>query len=134
MKNISCFHTQRQVRDRSKLVTRRLRWINLKPGTLLQVVKKGMGLKPGQSIERMAIVKVVSVRRERLDAITAEDCALEGFPEMTPEDFVAFFCRSFKCQPGTIVTRIEWQYEPCPNDTNRDGDCGRRICPYCGKP
>lgn len=21
---------------------------------------------------------------------------------------------------------------PCPHDTNRDGDCGRPLCPYCG--
>jgi hypothetical protein len=24
-------------------------------------------------------------------------------------------------------------HPPCPRDTNVDGDCGRNLCPYCGK-
>lgn len=23
--------------------------------------------------------------------------------------------------------------DPCPNDTNGDGNCGQRACPYCGE-
>lgn len=23
--------------------------------------------------------------------------------------------------------------EPCPNDTNGDGDCGKPACPHCGE-
>jgi hypothetical protein len=53
----------------------------------------------------------MSVRREPLDAITAADVAAEGFPQMTPAEFVAFFCRTHRsCGPGTEVTRIEWRY------------------------
>jgi hypothetical protein len=53
----------------------------------------------------------MSVRREPLDAITAGELAAEGFPQMTPAQFVSFFCRTHcGCSPGTEVTRIEWRY------------------------
>jgi hypothetical protein len=35
---------------------------------------------------------------------------LEGFPEMTPEEFVEMFCRLNGCQPDTIITRILFNY------------------------
>ena len=61
--------------------------------------------------ERIADVEVLSVRRERLDAITPADVTAEGFPQMTTAQFIAFFCRSHRgCQPGSTVTRIEWRY------------------------
>lgn len=30
------------------------------------------------------------------------------------------------------LLRVIWTF-PCPRDTNGDGDCGRPVCPYCGK-
>jgi hypothetical protein len=104
--------TERQVRDRTKTVTRRTGWLMLRVGDQLTLCEKVMGRRPGEPLERIATVEVVAVRRERLDAITAADVAAEGFPEMTdPAEFVSFFCRTHKgCLPESEVTRIEWRY------------------------
>lgn len=103
--------TERQVRDRTKTVTRRDGWRTLLVGDQLTLCRKVMGRRRGEPLKRLAVVEVTSVRRERLEAITAADVAAEGFPEMTPAEFVSFFCRSHRgCGPGTEVTRIEWRY------------------------
>lgn len=112
MRNISCSHTKEQVRNRTKTVTRRLGWKNLKPGTLLRVVEKAMGLKPGEKIVPMAVVRVTKVTRERVWEIGKDpkDVAREGFPENTAAEFVQFFCRTFDVHWDDFVTRIEWEY------------------------
>ena len=103
--------TEKQVRDRTKLVTRRLGWLMLESGDRLTLCKKVQGRRKGEPLVRIVDVEVVSVRRERLDAITKQDVDLEGFPGMTPAEFVAFFCGSHKgCTPSTEVTRIEWRW------------------------
>lgn len=102
--------TTPQVRGRSKTVTRRDGWRFLKPGDHLTLCPKVMGFRRGEHPERIVDVEVLSVRRERLDAITADDVAAEGL-EMTPAEFVSFFCRTHKgCRPDSEVTRIEWRY------------------------
>lgn len=119
MRNMSFALTTPQVLDQSKDVTRRLGWLHLKVGDQFQPVKKCMGLKPGERIERLGSpVRVVSVRREHLDSMVTNwvdgrsECRREGFPEMTPEQFVAMFCATHKgCTPETIITRIEFAYE-----------------------
>lgn len=110
MRNISFILTTGQFKDRSKDVTRRLRWLNLKPGDRLCGVVKSQGLKPGEKIERLGGIKVVDVRRERLDAITSEDVIREGFPNMTTDQFITMFCGHMNCDPSTIVTRIEFKH------------------------
>lgn len=103
--------TEAQVVDRSKTVTRRMGWRTLQPGTRLTLCRKVMGRRKGEPLVRLVDVEVVAVRRERLDTITADDVAAEGFPDMTPEQFVAFFCGSHTgCTPESEVTRIEWRY------------------------
>jgi Fe2+ transport system protein FeoA len=103
--------TTRQVRDRSKTVTRRLGWLMLAPGDPLTLCEKVRGRRPGEPLVRITDVTVVSVRRERLDAVTVEDVVAEGFPQMSPEQFVAFFCRTHRgCFPADLVTRIQWSY------------------------
>ena len=45
------------------------------------------------------------------DEYGKQEVIKEGFPEMTPLEFVNFFCRSHKnCQEDTHVTRIEFEY------------------------
>jgi len=103
--------TEPQVRARAKTVTRRIGWRMLRPGDQLTLCRKMMGRRRGEPLERIAAVEVISVRREPLDAITLADLAAEGFPQMTPAEFVTFFCRTHRsCGPGTEVTRIEWRY------------------------
>ena len=109
--------TTEQVRLKTKDVTRRMGWENLVPGTYLQAVVKGQGIRPGEKIERICTIRVTAVRRERLDAMLAKsgygraECRREGFPAMRPIEFVEFFCRGHKgCTPGSMVTRIEFEY------------------------
>lgn len=119
MRNISFALTTRQVRDRTKTVTRRMGWLDLKPGELLCAVVKGMGLKPGEKIERICVIRVASARRERLDRMLMdirygfEECRKEGFPKMNGPEFVEMFChanKSKKCKKTSTITRIEFEY------------------------
>lgn len=112
-RRMSCSMTTQQVRDRVKDVTRRdpATWAKLKPGDQLTLVEKAMGLKKGEHHVILALVEIVSVRLERLDAITADECRREGFPGMTPEQFIEMFCKSHKgIMRDSLVRRIEWEY------------------------
>lgn len=112
MRNISFALTTDQIRARTKTVTRRLGWKTLRPGTLLRAVVKSRGLKPGETVQPLAVIRVVKVTREPLREIArhGDDPALEGYPQMTPEQFVAHFCGHMKVTPDTEVTRIEFEY------------------------
>lgn len=121
MRNISFMLTQQQILERTKTVTRRVGWEKLKAGELLRGVEKCMGLKPGERVTPLATIKILSVRREPLSAMTAdfkygsEECVKEGFGEhptlRLPNGFVEFFCGSHRgCMPDTVVTRIEFEY------------------------
>lgn len=112
MRNISCALTTQQVRDRTKTVTRRLGWKNVKKGDLLQIVVKGMGLKPGESPGKLAIIVVAAVHRVPLNSIRNRDVEREGFPGMHWHQFVAMFCDHMVCNPQDQVTRIEFRYIP----------------------
>lgn len=107
---ISFAMTTEQVRLRTKTVTRRLGWLDLKPGTILQAVEKAQGLKKGEKVKRLCLIRVKSVRRERLCKITRADVTREGFPGMLKHKFVEFFCEGHGCEPGDTVTRIEFEY------------------------
>jgi len=102
--------TTEQVRRREKTVTRRVGWAFLKPGDILQAVEKAQGLKKGEKVKRICLIRVVSRRKEPLNKITAADCILEGFPEMSPREFVNMFCAANKCKPHKGVNRIEFEY------------------------
>lgn len=102
--------TREQMLDRTKTVTRRLGWKNLRPGTRLLAVERCQGIKPGQTVEIFGEIEVVSVRRERLDAIDSRDCTREGFPGMTRDQFVEMFCNHMTASPGTEITRIEFRH------------------------
>jgi hypothetical protein len=117
MRNISFMLTTRQVREKTKDVTRRLNWRNVKVGERLQGCEKCQGRKPGEPLVRLCVVEVVSVRREPLrnmsddPAYGNDEVEREGFPEMTPEQFVEMFCASHDgCTPDTEITRIEFRY------------------------
>lgn len=110
MRNISFSLTTPQIRARTKTVTRRLGWKNLKPGDLLCACVKCMGLKPGEKIERLCVIEVVSNHAARLSQMIETDCDAEGFPEMTADQFVEMFCKHMGCQPDRVVSRIEFKY------------------------
>lgn len=126
---MSVSHTEAAVRARRKTVTRRRGWLFLKAGDRLTLCRKVMGLRPGEKVERITEVEVLSVRRERLDAITAEDIVREGVPveTFTPEvggphelscpdcqraNWIGWFARTMGGGVDQVVTRIEWRYLP----------------------
>lgn len=109
-RNISFAMTTEQVKNQTKDVTRRFGWWFLKEGDKLCGVKKAMGLKKGEKMERLCMIEVVSVRKEPLNAITQEDVNREGFPDWTPQDFIDFLVGHYKCDPSKPVNRIEFRY------------------------
>lgn len=122
MRNISFALTTNQIMDGTKTVTRRLGWVNLKPGQQLRPVRKCMGLRPGEKVEVLRDpLTILSVRREPLRAMLDDleygihECELEGFgkhPDYRwPSAFVTMFCATHKgCSPETMVTRLEFTF------------------------
>ncbi|NUS44432.1 MAG: hypothetical protein HOQ24_12170 [Mycobacteriaceae bacterium] len=83
----------------------------VKPGDRITLCRKVQGRRRGEPLVRITNVEITSIRRERLDAISASDVVAEGFPTSSPEEFVRFFCASHRgCEPHTEVTRIQWRY------------------------
>jgi hypothetical protein len=114
--------TTAQILAGTKTVTRRTGWLKLKPGDLIRPVKKCMGLRLGEKIEPLrGPLRVVSVRREPLDAMVADvdygfaEVEAEGFAEHPvfrwPSEFINFFCSTHGCKPDSIVTRIHFEYQ-----------------------
>jgi hypothetical protein len=103
--------TEPQFLSGEKSVTRRLGWSALTTGTRLLAVRKAMGLRKGEKQHSLGEIEVVRVDREPLHAIAQydDDCAREGFPNMSPNEFVAMFCKHMGCKPATLVTRIEFR-------------------------
>lgn len=112
MKPMSFAATIPQIQNQTKTVTRRIGWRSLKVGDQLKAVEKAMGLKKGEKQKVLAIIEVVDVRLEPLTSCTDEDAAAEGFPEMSGDEFVAFFCKTMRCDRYQIVNRIEFKYVP----------------------
>jgi hypothetical protein len=102
--------TTDQIRNRTIDVTRRRGWWFLQPGDELVACEKVMGLKAGQKINRLGHLRVVSTWPEPLNAITPAEVAREGFPDLSPEQFVAMFCEHMRCPPEEEVNRIEFEY------------------------
>ncbi len=99
-RHMSFSKTIEAVRDRSKTVTRRRRWLHLQPGDELVAVEKGMGLKRGERAVRIARIRVVDVRREPLSAVTRLDLKREGLPHMSVAEFVEYFAAANDLSPG----------------------------------
>lgn len=107
---MSFFLTRKQYEQRTKTVTRRLGWANLKPGEQFMGVVKGQGIPKGGKVEKLHAAECVSNRKQPLFMISHNDIVREGFPMMSRADFVAMFCKHNKCAPDTIVNRIEFKH------------------------
>lgn len=150
MRNLSFALTTRQMRDRTKTVTRRRGdyWARvLKPGDLVCAVEKSQGIRKG-GLVRLGVIRIMKVGVEQLREIQNErlDGALrvdgywetrhEGFPGWTPESFVRMFCEHMKCKPDQTVTRIEFEFPTCVCDHPADHHDARALgcefdpCPY----
>jgi len=118
-RNISFALTTEQVRARAKTVTRRFGWWFLKPGDVLCAVEKGMGLKKGEKVVRLGLIRVVSVRRESASAICRYatpnvEVSKEGFPGMLASAFVGMLCKANGKAADDDVNRIEFEYLHTP--------------------
>ncbi len=110
MRNMAFSRTTEQIRKRTKTVTRRFGWVFLKPGDRVCAIKQGQGLKKGEKVERICVFEIVSTRWEALHAITQDDCIREGFPHLTPAEFVAMLADPKRLSHCTPVNRIEFKY------------------------
>lgn len=119
MRLMSFALTTEQMLARTKTVTRRLGWRSLKPGTLLQAVDKAMGLGKGGHVRRLGVIRVLSVRRERLDEMVGTEygdaeAVREGYPEHSGEQFAEMFAQRLavvrECLSDVEVTRIEFEH------------------------
>jgi hypothetical protein len=102
--------TTAQFLEGTKTVTRRLKWDFLKPGDILQGVEKTTCLKKGEKVKRLGLLRVVSVRKEPLNAITKTDCIREGFPNLTTKQFVDMLSGHYGIAPSTPVNRIAFEH------------------------
>ncbi|CAG0946258.1 hypothetical protein ANRL1_02874 [Anaerolineae bacterium] len=109
-RHMSFSMTTSQVRSKTKDVTRRLGWDDLKPGELFWAIEKGQGLKRGEHVVKIWLCRCVSNTPEPLNTITPDDCVREGFPGYTLQQFVQMFTRHNKCKPDRVVNRIEFEY------------------------
>lgn len=111
MKNMSFAMTTEQILSGTKCVTRRFGWWDLKSGDIIRPVRKTMGLEKGEHVEYLrGPLHVLSTRKEPLCAITTSDCLLEGFPHMSPEQFVRMIRNHYGCPEDAPINRIEFAY------------------------
>jgi hypothetical protein len=114
MKNMSFSMTTEAVRRREKTVTRRLGWWNLQPGTILQAVEKAQGLKKGEHVKPICLIRVVSVMAEPLWHVHLhgpDETHREGFGSLLPVDFLTMFLRANPAiDDQDFVNRIEFEY------------------------
>lgn len=120
MRNMSFAMTTKQIQARTKTVTRRLGWGYLKAGDLIQAVEKAQGLRKGENVQPLAVLRIVDVRREPLNQLTRDleygiaECIKEGFGKSNlqyPSVFVEYFCAANRpCEKDWTVTRIEFEY------------------------
>jgi len=109
-RNMSFALTTEQFKARTKTVTRRFGWLFLRPGDVVRGVEKAMGLKLGEKIKPLGMIRIVSARTEPLNAITPDDVVREGFPEWTPAQFVVMLVEHYGVSPTETVNRIQFEY------------------------
>lgn len=128
MRNASFALTEQQILDETKDVTRRIGWLWAKPGMRLQACYKVMGRKKCEPLRKLTVIEIVSVRREKLRALTDDpeygkvEVCREGFfrtpgIDGCPSAFVKFFLSHIRkdldgnpTSPETEVTRVEFKY------------------------
>lgn len=113
-RNMSFAMTTRQFLDGSKTVTRRTGWKFLKAGDIVCGVEKGMGLKKGEKVKRLGLIRILHVNREPLWNINLlgnrKELTFEGFPNMSGRRFIVMFCDANGGDHNQIVTRIEFEH------------------------
>lgn len=109
-RNMSFTITTKQFINKEKDITRRYGWKFLKAGDVVCGVEKSMGLKKGEKIKKLGLIKILSVREEPLNAITQNDVVREGFPHFNTKQFIQMLVDHYKVNPSNFVNRIEFKY------------------------
>jgi hypothetical protein len=116
MRFMSFSLTTPQIKAGTKTVTRRLGWADLKPGEQVMACVKCMGIPKGGHVEKIRVIECVSNREEPLCQMTNvlaygdAEVKREGFPKMTPQQFVDMFCKHMKVEAWECVNRVEFRY------------------------
>ncbi len=110
MRNMAFSKKTKQMYDRTATVTRRFGWWNLKPKERLQACEKCQGIKLGQHPVKICVIEVVKVGGEPLNNITQDECDKEGFPYLTPDEFVRMLADPLHYAYDVEVNRIEFKY------------------------
>jgi len=77
---------------------------------VLWAIEKGQGLKKGEKIKRICQIRVVSTRREPLNAIMPDDVVREGYPGGNADEFIARVAAANRKAQTDPVNRIEFEY------------------------
>lgn len=115
-RNMSFALTTQQYRDRTKTVTRRNGWKFAKVGDVVNGCEKCQGLKKGEKIIKMGQHRFTDLRWEPLRRMIDDpkygerEVILEGFPEMTPQEFVDMYCKHNRCSTDDLVHRMAFEY------------------------
>jgi hypothetical protein len=115
MRLMSFALTTEQFQARTKTVTRRLGWDNLKVGELLCGVKKGQGIRKGGHVERLHVIQCVGhwrerLRRVRIPSYGRDQLIAEGFPNLDAAAFIKMFCKHNHCTPDTWINVIQFRH------------------------
>jgi len=114
MRNMSFLHTWDQFSAMEKTETCRVGWGDLAIGERIQGVKKCMGLKKGEHVEKGHVIIVKKVEAIFTEAwfFTKLNVISEGFPELTPYEFVYnILIAKCKINHGRAINRITFEYE-----------------------
>lgn len=114
MRRMSFAMTKDRILDRTKTQTRRLGWNHLKIGDMVRPVEKSMGLRKGEKVTVLGDydLRVTKFWKEHLNQITIDGCIKEGFPQLSPLEFVSRFCSVMECDARATVNVIEFEYVP----------------------
>ena len=98
--------TEQQLVAGIKTVTRRLGWWKVRPGDQLLAIRQWQELPKGSHQHILGSILIRGARPERVKDITPDDVVREGFPDMTTDQFIAFFCRGHRISPLHVINRI----------------------------
>ena len=111
MRNKSFFLTQEQYRNRTKTVTRRQCKRTPEVGERFMGIVKGQGLKKGEKVQKMHASTYTAVDWIFIWQISKEDVIKEGFPNWTPLQFINFYCKANRVQPGDVCCRQAFKHD-----------------------
>jgi hypothetical protein len=108
--------TVEQMKRHEKSCTRRYGWDDIKVGELLQAVEQCQGLKKGEHVKKLAVIRVTAERWAPLTQMVEfpeygkAEVILEGFPTMSPAEFVLMVAKANHKEPYQMVHRIAFEY------------------------